>query len=187
MLVLTVYGHIGIPCNRDGQPLPEGTPPPPRDTDTGPNDWAPYSSRAEFELCDLLYRKSEMPAGQIDELLNIIAALNATGGGDVPFSTHKDLYRTIDATKLGDSPWDHFNLDYQGEKGDNPPPWQTEDFTVWFRDPLTVLHNLLSNPDFDGGFDYAPFQEHDKDGNHRYENLMSGNWSWRQGVRTCCS
>lgn len=85
-------------------------------------------------------------------------------------------------TKLGGAPWNHFNLSYQGEKGDSPLKWQTEDFTVWFCNPQMVVHNLLSNPYFDNGFDYAPFQEHDKDGNHWYENFMLGNWCWRQAV-----
>ena len=49
---------------------------------------------------------------------------------------------------------------------DSPPPWQTQDCTIWFRNPQTVIQNLLSNPDFDKGFDYTPFQEHDKDKNH---------------------
>ena len=122
-----------------------------------------------------------MPAGQIDDLLDIIAAMQALSGGEATFTTHKDLYQTIDATKLSDAAWSHFNLNFQGEK-DNPPLlWQTEEFTVWFRDPQTILHNLLSNPDFKNGFDYVPFQEHNKD-NHRYENFMSGNWCWRQVV-----
>ena len=123
-----------------------------------------------------------MPAGQINDLLEIIAAMNAMLGGEAPFATHKDLYSTIDATNLGDAPWHHFNVNHQGEKSTNTPPWQSEDFAVWFRNPLTVLHNLLSNPDFDGVFDYSPFQERNKENNHRYENLMSGNWSWKQAV-----
>ena len=107
--------------------------------------------------------------------------MQALSGGEATFTTHKDLYQTIDVTKLGDAMWNHFNLNFQGEK-DNPPLlWQTEEFTVWFRDPQTILHNLLSNPDFKNGFDYTPFQEHNKD-NHQYENFMSGNWCWRQAV-----
>ena len=110
-------------------------PPPCRDTDDGLNNWFPYGLQAEFELCDLLYRKSKMPAGQIDKLLKIIAAMQAMSGGEATFTTHKDLYNTIDATKLGNTAWDHFNLNYQGKKGDSPPPWQTQDFTVWFCNP----------------------------------------------------
>ena len=46
---------------------------------------------------------------------------------------------------------------YQGQKEYSPLKWQTEDFMVWF-------HDLLSNPNFNKGFDHAPFQEHNKDG-----------------------
>ena len=123
-----------------------------------------------------------MPVGQVDKLLNIIAAMQATSGGEAAFTSHKDLYDTIDVTKLGYTPWNHFNFSYQGDKGNSPLKWQTEDFTVWFCNPQMVIHNLLPSPNFDNGFDYAPFQEHDKDGNHQYENFMLGNWCWRQAV-----
>ena len=108
--------------------LPEGFPPPPWDTDNGPDDWTPYVSWAEFELCDLLYMRNEMPAGQVDDLLEIITVMNVMTGREGPFTTHKDLYSTINATNLGDAPWSHFNLNYQGKKSANPSLWQTEDF-----------------------------------------------------------
>ena len=92
------------------------------------------------------------------------------------------IYGTIDATSLGDTPWNHFNLNYLGEQNENRPSWQMDNFTVWFCNPLTVIHNLLFNSDFDGGFDYSPFQECDKDNNHQYENFMSRNWCWKQAV-----
>ena len=114
-----------------------------------------------------------MPAGQINNLLQIITAMNVMTGGEGPFMTHKDLYSTIDVTNLGDAPWNHFNLNYQGGKGANPPLWQTKDFTVWFCNPLSVIHNLLSNPDFNGGFNYTLFQKCDMNNNHQYENFMS--------------
>ena len=107
-----------------------------------------------------------MPVRQIDDLLEIIMAMNPMTGGEGPFTTHKDLYNMIDATNLGDTPWNHFNLNYQGGQSANSPSWQVEDFTVWFCDPLTVVHNLLSNPDFNGSFDYAAFQKCNKDNNH---------------------
>ena len=135
--------------------------------DNSLNDWFPYGSWAEFELCNLLYRKSKMPAGQVNKLLNIVAAMQAMSSGEPAFTSHKDLYDTIDTTKLGDAPWSHFNLSYQGKKGDSPPKWQTKDFTVWFCDPQMVIHNLLSNPNFNKVFDYTPLQERDKDGNHQ--------------------
>ena len=56
------------------------------------------------------------------------------------------------------------------------------EYKVWFRNPRTLIHNILSNPDFDGEFDYAPVQEYDVKGNHWFENFMSGNWAWKQAV-----
>ena len=95
--------------------------------------------------------------------------MNAMTSGEGPFKPHKDLYNTINVTNLGDAPWNHFNLNYQGKTKASSPPWQTEDFPVWLRDPLTSIHNLLSNLDFNRGFDYLPFQEHNTENNHCYK------------------
>ena len=57
-----------------------------------------------------------MPAGQINNLLNIIAAMNAMSVGEAPFTTHKDIYSTIDVTNLSDAPWDNSNLNYQARR-----------------------------------------------------------------------
>ena len=81
----------GIPCNEHGDPIPVGTPPLCQDADNSPNDWFPYTSQVEFELCDLIYQRSEMPVDQIDDLLNIIAAMQALSSGETTFTTHKDL------------------------------------------------------------------------------------------------
>ncbi|KAF7969588.1 hypothetical protein HWV62_26903 [Athelia sp. TMB] len=56
----------------------------------------------------------------------------------------------------------------------------TQDFEVWYRDPRELIKNLLSNPDFDGEFDYSPFHEYDGDGNHHFQDFMSGDWAWHQ-------
>ena len=58
----------------------------------------------------------------------------------------------------------------------------TAEFDMWFRDPRSLVHNLLSNPDFDKEFDYSPLQEYDLDGNHRYQDFMSGDWAWKQAA-----
>jgi hypothetical protein len=56
------------------------------------------------------------------------------------------------------------------------------EFDVWYRDPRTIVKNLLSNPDFDGEFDYSPVQEYDAEDNHRFHDFMTGNWAWKQAV-----
>jgi hypothetical protein len=58
---------------------------------------------------------------------------------------------------------------------------------VWFRDPRSLVRNLLSNPGFDKEFDYAPFQEYDHKGNHQFQDFMSGDWAWKQAVSDCAS
>ncbi|KAL4260465.1 hypothetical protein AB1N83_010434 [Pleurotus pulmonarius] len=60
----------GTPCDVNGNYLPPNTPPPPR-APAAPDDWAPFDSQQQFELADLLFRKVQMSATNIDELLSI--------------------------------------------------------------------------------------------------------------------
>lgn len=121
-----------------------------------------------------------MPGTQIDELLDIWAAKHE----DPPFADHKDLYRTIDSTAVGDAPWSSFSVTYSGPlpEGDDVPPWMLAEYEVWHRDPRVVLHQQIGNRDFDGGIHYAPFQETDANGERRWQDVMSGNWVWKQAV-----
>lgn len=128
-----------------------------------------------------------MSEGDTDFLLNLINALLASHGDSAPFRNHSDMHNKIDATTLGEAPWDHFTLKYngplpEGVSQENIPTWMTDEHEIWFRDPVTLLENLLANPDFKDEFDYVPYQEHAADGSHRFRDFMSGNWSWRQAV-----
>jgi hypothetical protein len=69
------------------------------------------------------------------------------------------------------------------ELNDSAASWKKQEYEVWYRDPDTVLTNLLSNPDFDGQFDYQPYVETDEEGNRWFGDFMSGNHAWRQSVR----
>lgn len=170
-------------CDANGNPIPRNAPPPPYD-DPEQTDWSPYESRAHFELAEFLYKENQMSAGNIDKLLNIWGQHAASTGGEAPFRNHKALYETIDSTPVGDVPWQSFKLKYDGIRPTrDAPAWMDDEHIVWFRDPCDLLRNLLSNTDFDGEFDYMPFQEYDDNGNHRYQDFMSGNWAWRQAVR----
>lgn len=124
-----------------------------------------------------------MSGGDIDVLLALWAASLARHGDNPPFQSHGHLYDMIDASPLGDVPWESFSLTYNGAiPAGQVPSWMNSEFDVWFRDPRQIVQNLLSNPDFDGEFDYAPFHEYDTDGNHRFQNFMSGDWAWKQAV-----
>jgi hypothetical protein len=125
-----------------------------------------------------------MSGPNIDNLMKLWAATLATHDDVPPFSSHKEMYEKIDSTPLGDVRWENFSIKYDGVlPDDNVPEWMTAKYDVSFRDPLKLVHNLLSNPDFKDEFDYVPFQEYDKAGNHRFQDFMSGNWAWEQCVR----
>ncbi|KAK0432234.1 hypothetical protein EV421DRAFT_2024116 [Armillaria borealis] len=161
----------GKPCDMDGHILPNGTPPPP--FLHGPaNDYTPYDHHASFELADLLYRHTQISADQLNDLLQIWAA-TMSAGGDPPF--------TVDATDIGNVPWQSFTVSYNGEMGvGEPPAWKTAQYEVFFCDPYAMLQNQLGNQDFANEMDFSLKRVTDAEGKHHYKDFMSGNWAWKQ-------
>ena len=122
-----------------------------------------------------------MSQADIDTLMRLWAA--TTPDGRAPFLNHQEMLTTIDAIDLGDTPWQSFSAKYSGEVPPvNPPDWMSKEYTVYFRDPLSVVRSMISNPDFKGQFDHAPYREFE-DGKRRWTDVMSGNWVWDQAVR----
>lgn len=175
----------------DGSEVPPGTQPLPR-SDRIKGDWFPFENEKQFRMGDFLYRRAQMSAGELDELFDLMGSpSNPAAEGeccdaalqDGLFKSHQDLYAAIDAIPLGDAPWKSFTATYSGEIGPNPPNWQLQDYTVWFRDPDVVIKNLLDNPDFDGSFEYAPYVEMTSTGERKWSEFMSGNLAYRHAVR----
>ena len=182
LLIIFNFQKTGQICDVDGNNIPPNTPPTPRESNRGSHDWTPYNNRAEFELADFLYRDNQMSARGIDKILNIWAYTLAPYGAEPPFRNHNDLYSTIDSTPLGDTPWESFHLKYD-EAINERAPWMDTEYEGWFRDPQQLIKTILSNPDFKNEFDYAPYQEYNRDtNNHRFHNFMSGDWAWKQAV-----
>lgn len=171
------------PCDQDGEYLPPGTPPPTEHEDVRTDDWTPFNDRPSFQLAWFSYRKAELSGGDIDELMEIWAAHTVqNGGGDAPFLNKSDMYATIDNIQKGDAPWKAFSLKYDGPLAADSPSWKCATYRVFCRDTRTVAHNMLSSSDFDGRFDYRPFQEYLPTGSRRYSNVMSGDWAYKQSV-----
>lgn len=124
-----------------------------------------------------------MSAKDIDKLLQLWAA-TLPDDQDPPFADHGDLYSTIDATALGDVPWESFSVTYDGDLPEDGPveAWKQAEYKVYFRDPRLVLHNQLANADFKDESDWAPKQVFDTGGKREYCDFMSGNWAWGQAV-----
>lgn len=127
-----------------------------------------------------------MSAPDIDFLLGLWAASLAPHGANPPFRNHRELYDIIDSIEAGNVPlWKSFKLYYTGERPDSDiPSWMEGEYDICYRDPRQLIHNLISNPDFDGEFDYVPFHEY-VDEKHRFKDFMSGDWAWKQAVCTC--
>jgi len=178
----TLRLRAGQICDEGGNNIPVDASPPPRGSDKGPDDWTPYNNRLQFEVADFLFRRNQMSAGDINHLLELWAACLAITDIEPPFWKATHLYNSIDSTPLGDVTWESFALQYNGHQPvENTPSWMQAEYDVWFRDPCTLIHNLLSNPDFKSGFDYVPYQEYAA-GVHRFQDMMSGNWAWKQAV-----
>lgn len=84
--------------------------------------------------------------------------------------------------RLGDAPWKCFKTTFDEEFNENTPRWKRQEYDVWFRDPVTVLRNMLENPDFAQEWDTAPYVELDSGGNRRRADFMSADFAWRQCV-----
>jgi hypothetical protein len=122
-----------------------------------------------------------MSASNINTLLDLWAATLLKHGDTPPFANCADLYNTIDSTPVGDVPWQSFSLIYDGElPDDHIPQWMTSEYDVWFRDPHTVVKNMIGNPDYKHHFDVAPVRVFDDNGNRTYRDFMSGDWAWEE-------
>jgi Plavaka transposase len=184
----------GTPCDSEGYDLPPGTPPPPPEIRTK-DDFSPFIDEEEFQFADFLYTREQMSAGNIDILMQLMAAWNKSRASqldeefneseptDPPFNSANHMHSIIDSIPLGDVPWEGFKVTYDGDiPENNPPSWMTKTFEVWYRNPLEILEAQIGNPDFDGEIDYAPKQVLGKNGKRQFTDVLSGDWAWEQAV-----
>lgn len=81
-----------------------------------------------------------MPANQINDLMQIWAR-SLPPGCDPPFADAQDLYHTIDATEVGNIPWESFTVSYNGEvdEDDVDAPWKLKNMMCGF-----MIHTRFS-------------------------------------------
>ncbi|KIL61095.1 hypothetical protein M378DRAFT_82889, partial [Amanita muscaria Koide BX008] len=172
----------GIICNHAGAPIitPDSSAPPVN------TQWHPFRNRVEFEVADFLYHQNQMSAGNIDVLMKLWGATLASYGDEPPFTTHHDLYCTIDDLSTGRTPWESFMVSYQGgdileSTAPDPahPSWMATEHEIWYRDPRALIQDLIANPTFANEFDYIPYHDYHH-GQHRFGDFMSGDWAWKQ-------
>lgn len=173
---------VAVPCNINGNFLPPNSSPRVEE-DPPADEWAPFDNRVAFELAEFLYSRNQMPAQQIDTLMHLWNASALPHGAEAPFESAKDLYKTIDSSKLGDVEWESFKLKYEGVKPvDKVPSWMNKEYEVWYRNPHEIVRNILANTSFDGSINPTPYRAYNTSSERQYDNFMSGDWAWRQAV-----
>lgn len=172
------------PCTEDGTAyLPPETRPNPR-VRPHQGDWAPFNNRLEFEVGEFLFKRNQMSLGNIGVLMNLWAASLLPYGAKPPFANSADMLAVIDAIDLGDAPWQSFTVCYTGPlPAGRIPTWMTQEYSIWTRNPQTLVQLMFDNADFDGEIDYIPYCELNEGGMQRLTDFFSGNWVWRQAVR----
>src|SRR5258707_1717383 len=98
--IITLYFFLtslktGTLCSQDGHPIPDGSPLPPPDHDSSPNNWAPYRNHVQFEAADFLFSWQQMSTSSIDFQLKLWAATLAVHGNGPSFGSHKNRYEQI--------------------------------------------------------------------------------------------
>ena len=149
-------------------------------------NWTLYNDWNKFETTDLLFTYEQMSAKNIDKLFNIWEASLVRFDAAPPFTNSGDMYKTTDSTPYGDAWWESFTIHYNIHKdppsNQAPAAWKTAEYNGWFYDPCKLIRNIIANHAFDGEFNYAPYQEYDCKGQHRFHDVFSGNWCWQQAV-----
>jgi hypothetical protein len=102
----------------------------------------------------------------------------------VPWDNAEQLYKTIDSIDTGEIGWKALKFSYTGPKPLTPPLWmeQSYDLNVW--DVLGLLEQQLASSEFEGQFEYVPFQEFNSEDNCVYSHLMSAFWANREAVHS---
>jgi hypothetical protein len=125
-----------------------------------------------------------MSKTNINELLSVMKERSAREGGTSPFENCADLYSTIDSITEGDVAWESFTVQYDGLRPEaGVPPWMDEKYEVFYHNPHEVIKSMLVNKTFDGNFDYTPYRQYEN-GQRVWRDFMSGNFGWKQAVRT---
>jgi Plavaka transposase len=169
----------------NGNNLPPHTlpPPPTLPEDASHNPWHPFQSRIDFDFAYYHFVELQSSEGNVDKALDLWAASVMEYGGDTPWNSSADLYRTIDAIQHGDAPWKVHHVHFRGPlPPGTPPKWMTDTYELCMRDARQVLHHQLATPDYAEHINYAPYRQLDRNGKRIRSNLMSANWAWTQAV-----
>ncbi|KAI0757759.1 hypothetical protein C8Q80DRAFT_1091076 [Daedaleopsis nitida] len=177
------HPHLNArPCNRNGQFLPPNTPAPDQVDDI---DWTPFPDRPSFEFVELTFENAGLSRDTLKQMFRILAAKHIADGHPeyMPiYKKYQEILDVIDAIPYGEAPWRTFAIRWRGQVTPNSPAWKREVFLVHTRDTLRVAEIMAASPDFDGNFDYVPYEEFSGPNCRQVSDLMSGRWAYKQAI-----
>lgn len=71
---------------------------------------------------------------------------------------------------------------YNGPITPNSPSWKHQMYIIHTRNVLALVKHMATNPEFNGKWNYSPFEEFDPSGQRCWSDFMSGYWSWKEAV-----
>ncbi|KAI9441968.1 hypothetical protein BJY52DRAFT_1206842 [Lactarius psammicola] len=139
--------------------------------------WLPFSDRLAYEWARYHYVRLQSSAGDVQQGLDLWRATAMI----VPWKSAAEMYGTINSIPVGGVGWTTCQLSYSGPLPTGTPPWwMQETYELNVRDILSVFEEQLASKEFDGEFEYTPYEEYDEKGSRVYSNLMSGNWAFHE-------
>ncbi|KAH9015025.1 hypothetical protein EDB84DRAFT_1277471, partial [Lactarius hengduanensis] len=187
------HPHLSArPCLSDGtflkDPVPQSPTPELFESCHGGNPWSPFGDRLEYEWAHYHYIRLQSSAGDIQRGLDLWRATVMKYQTDhdscngVPWKSTAEMYGTIDSISAGGVAWTTYQFSYDGPRPTSGtlPRWMQETYDLNVRNVLSVFEEQLASKEFDGKFEYTPYEEYDKKGSRVYSNLMSGSWAFRE-------
>ncbi|KAH9046384.1 hypothetical protein EDB83DRAFT_2637518, partial [Lactarius deliciosus] len=183
------HPHLSArPCSSDGAFLRDLSQPPTSELlESHGNPWLPFGDRLAYEWARYHYVKLQSSAADVQQGLDLWRATVMMYQDDhdscdgVPWKSAADMYGTIDAIPVGGVGWTTYRLSYSGPQPTGTlPQWMQETYELNIRDVLSVFEEQLASKEFDGEFEYMPYEEYNEKGSRVYSNLMSGIWAFRE-------
>ncbi|KAH8979524.1 hypothetical protein EDB86DRAFT_3067015 [Lactarius hatsudake] len=151
------------------------------------NPWHPFGDRLAYEWARYHYVKLQSSAADVQQGLDLWRATVLMYQADpdscdgVPWKSATEMYGTIDSIPVGGVSWTTYQLSYSGPQPTGTlPQWMQEMYELNVRDVLSVFEEQLALKEFDGDFEYTPYEEYNEMGSCVYSNLMSGIWAFHE-------
>ena len=141
------------------------------------NIYYPFTNSQQYELAHNLTN----PHLQSRSVIEKIGVRPSYLAENVAFESVDDFLGRLDIMKECLIPWKEAKLH---EKGNKPNPWGMPIY--FYKDPLAVLQEILTNPVLDGQCVWSPVREFNAAGERVFTDMHTADWWWEMQVLSKC-